>query len=63
VDTEDIKYEKDYVIYKQNGDFLGQKKSVALTYDQDLVIEVYDVREEKRELIQTYKVDGITEIA
>jgi hypothetical protein len=37
-----VVYEKQYVLYKPT-DFLGQKKSLSLTYDTDMQIDVYQV--------------------
>ena len=40
-DTSDfVTYQRSYVLYKRS-DFLGQKKSLSLTYDTDMKIDVY----------------------
>lgn len=33
-------YDKEYLLYKKS-DFLGQKKTLTLTYDTDMKIDVY----------------------
>lgn len=39
----EIKYEKEVVLYKSDKDYLGQKKTIQLTYDKGMQIEVHAV--------------------
>lgn len=56
-------YEKEYVLYKKS-DFLGQKKTLTLTYDTDMKIDVYaEGDSETREKVATFTVKGIDTVA
>uniref|UniRef100_S4REL5 Hypoxia up-regulated protein 1 n=1 Tax=Petromyzon marinus TaxID=7757 RepID=S4REL5_PETMA len=58
-----IVYEKNYVLYKRT-DYLGQKKSLSLTYDTDMKIDVYSESEDgKKEKVSTYVIKGIDTVA
>lgn len=39
----EIKYEKEVVLYKTDKDYLGQKKTIQLTYDKNMQVEVHAV--------------------
>lgn len=54
-------YERNYVLYKKS-DFLGQKKSLSLSYDTDMKIDVYSEGSSKTK-IATFTVKGIDSIA
>lgn len=54
-------YERNYVLYKKS-DFLGQKKSLSLSYDTDMKIDVYSEGSAKTK-IATFTVKGIDNIA
>ena len=55
-------YEKEYVLYKKS-DFLGQKKTLTLTYDTDMKIDVYAGDSDSREKVATFTVKGIDTVA
>jgi hypoxia up-regulated 1 len=59
--SQGITYEKTFELYKKI-DFLGQKKSLSITYDTNMKIEVFTTGE-KEEQLATYTVNGIDEIA
>ena len=40
---EGIKYDKDVTLYKQASDFLGQRKTISLTYDKGMKIDAFAV--------------------
>lgn len=50
------------MLYKRT-DFLGQKKSLSLTYDTDMVIEAYHEDGDVRIPIATYTIKGVDGIA
>lgn len=56
--TEGIEYSKEYDLYKST-DFYGQKKSVSLSYDHDMLIKLFD---QDKELV-SFTIKGIKEIA
>lgn len=56
------KYYKGFDLYKRQDAYLGQKKSLSLTYDKDLRITIYktsDLDENLKEKLQTISVKGI----
>lgn len=55
-------YEKNYVLYKKS-DFLGQKKSLSLSYDTDMKIDVYSESASSKNKIATFSVKGIDNVA
>lgn len=55
-------YEKNYVLYKKS-DFLGQKKSLSLSYDTDMKIDVYSESATSKNKIATFTVKGIDNVA
>jgi hypothetical protein len=59
-EDENDQYYKEFPLYKKT-DYLGQKKSLSLTYDRDLEIKVFKVTtpEEKMEHLQTIRINGI----
>lgn len=64
-DEEDkITYSKSVLLYKKS-DYLGQKKTISLTYDTDMKIDVYGENEAAgfREHLATFIVNGIDDVA
>jgi hypothetical protein len=64
-DDEDdtIQYSKTVNLYKTT-DFLGQKKSLSLTYNTDMKIDVYAQHSEtEREHLSTFTINGISDVA
>ena len=57
-----IVYDRTYQIYK-TGDYLGQRKSLSLTYDTNMKIDVYLGADTEGEHIQTFNISGIDEIS
>ena len=59
-----VTYNRKYTLYK-NSDFLGQKKTLTLTYDTDMKIKVYLENQEENTKVHyaTFTVNGIDEIA
>ena len=58
-----MQYTKTYQLYKTT-DFLGQKKSLTLTYDTDMKIDIHlDHVDGTKEHISTFNVSGIDEVA
>lgn len=57
-----ITYGKNYTLYKKT-DYLGQKKSLSLTYDTDMSIKVFAEHPSGKELLSTFVVTGIDEVA
>lgn len=55
-------YEKNYVLYKIS-DYLGQKKSLSLTYDTDMKIDVYAEDGDNKQKVATFTVKGIDNVA
>jgi hypothetical protein len=56
-------YDKNYVLYKKT-DYLGQKKSLSLTYDTDMKIDVYSEGDgTNKEIVATFTVKGIDTVA
>lgn len=41
INEEDNEYEKEVVLYRKNRDYLGQKKTISLTYDTAMQVEVF----------------------
>jgi hypothetical protein len=56
-----VNYERNYVLYKKS-DYLGQRKSLSLTYDTNMKIEVY-YDSEPKELLATFTINGIDDVA
>lgn len=60
----DITYKKDVTLFKKT-DYLGQKKTMALTYDKNMKVDVYKVNldeSKSEELLATYLIDEIEDI-
>ena len=58
-----ITYERSMVLYKKS-DFLGQRKTVSLTYDTNMKIDVYaDNENGKREQLATFTLNSLDDIA
>jgi hypoxia up-regulated 1 len=57
-----IQYDRTYQLYKI-GDYLGQRKTLSLTYDTNLKIDVYSGEDSDGEHLATFTVNGIDEIA
>lgn len=58
-----ITYEKELVLYKKS-DYLGQKKTIALTYDRAMKIDVYALNEdETSEHLATFELSELDEIS
>lgn len=54
------------MLYKTTKDYLGQKKTIQLTYDKAMEIEVHAVRggdEPEYELLQTFTLNELADIA
>lgn len=59
----EITYSKDLALFKKT-DYLGSKKTVALTYDKNMKVDVFAVYDnEKEQLISTYILDDIEDIS
>ena len=59
----EITYNKDLTLFKKT-DYLGSKKTVALTYDKNMKVDVLAVYDnEKEQLISTYLLDDLEDIA
>lgn len=57
-----ITYEKDLVLYKRT-DFLGQKKTIALTYDRAMKIDAYALNgDDTSEHLATFELKDLDEI-
>jgi len=51
------------VLYKRS-DFLGQKKSLSLTYDTDFNVDIYEENEDGSRLkAATFVVKGVDDVA
>ncbi len=61
--TEGLQYDRTYQLYKET-DYLGQRKTLSLTYDTNMKIEVYaGPNAGEGEKLATFTVNGIDEIA
>lgn len=66
-ESESINYNKEVVLYKTT-DYLGQKKTINLSYDRAMEIKCFqlvptDAAEPTEELLMTYTLDEIETIA
>lgn len=62
-DSAEITYKKDFTLFKTS-DYLGAKKTIALSYDRNMKIDVYAVHPSKDEQhLATYVIDEIDAIA
>lgn len=61
----EIEYNKNYTLYSKDQDFLGQKKSLSMTYDRDMMIKVFkqDPVTEEETHLTTFEVKGINDVA
>ena len=61
--SEEITYNKDFTLFKTS-DYLGAKKTISMSYDRNLKIDVYAVYAQADEQhLATYILDEITDIA
>ena len=60
--TSGILYDRTYQLYKI-GDYLGQRKTLSLTYDTNMKIDVYSGEDSEGDHLATFTVNGIDEIA
>lgn len=63
-----ITYDKKVMLYNHKKDYLGQKKTIQLTYDKAMKIQVESVKKdadgkEDTELLQTYTLNELAEIS
>lgn len=58
-----IDYHKDVVLYKTEKDYLGQKKTISLTYDVNMRVDAFAQYPDGSETpLQTFTLDNITKI-
>ncbi|CDW74071.1 protein heat shock protein [Stylonychia lemnae] len=57
-----VSYEKNYILYKKS-DYLGQKKSLSLTYDTDMKIDIYAEDGDQKTKVATFTVQEIDRVA
>ncbi len=58
-----IQYERTYQLYKES-DYLGQRKTLSLSYDTNMKIDVYaGPNAGEGEKLATFTINGIDEIA
>jgi hypothetical protein len=60
--TAGIQYDRSYQLYKKS-DYLGQRKTLSLSYDTNMKIDVYAGEDSEGEHLATFTVNGIDEIA
>ena len=59
----EISYTKKTTLFKSSTDYLGQKKTINVSYDKAMQVDVFAVDKDSEEHIATYKLEELGEIA